>query len=34
MDADGNYRMHKSMRGRGGHPQTVILDLLTGKPVR
>ncbi len=34
MDADGNYRMHKSKRGRGGHPQTVILDLLTGKPVR
>ena len=34
MDADGNYRLHKGKRGRGGHPQTAILDLLTGKPAR
>ena len=32
MDATGEYRLHKGKRGRGGHPQTVILDLLTGKP--
>ena len=34
MDADGNYRLHKGKRGRGGHPQMVILNLLTGKPAR
>jgi polyphosphate kinase len=32
MDSAGNYHLHKGNRRRGGHPQTAMLELLSGKP--
>jgi polyphosphate kinase len=31
MDANGQYRFRKGKRGRSGHAQTVLLDILVAK---
>ena len=31
MDANGQYRFHKGKRGRSGHAQNVLLDMLAAK---